>query len=34
MLVKNEIDFLKNTSRPIRITHKIFIKDYAVIYEI
>ena len=33
-LVKNEKDFLKYTSRPTHITHKIFDKDYAAIHEI
>ena len=33
-LVKNEKDFLKCTSRPTYITHKIFGKDYAAIHEI
>ena len=33
-LVNNEKDFLKYTSRPIRITHKIFGKSYAAIHEI
>ena len=33
-LVSNEKDFLKYTSRPTYITHKIFGKDYAAIYEI
>ena len=33
-LVNNEKDFLKYTSRPTYITHKIFGKDYAAIYEI
>ena len=33
-LVKNEKDFLKYTSRPAYITHKIFGKDYAAIHEI
>ena len=33
-LVNNEKDFLKCTSRPTYITHKLFGKDYAVIYEI
>ena len=31
-LVNN--DFLKDTSRPTYITHKIFVKDYAAIHEI
>ena len=33
-LVNNEKDFLKYTSRPTHITHKIFGKNYAVIHEI
>ena len=33
-LVNNEKDFLKYTSRPTYITHKIFGKDYADIHEI
>ena len=33
-LVNNEKDFLKHTSRPTHITHKIFDKNYAAIYEI
>ena len=33
-LMSNEKDFLKYTSRPTYITHKIFGKDYAAIYEI
>ena len=33
-LVNNEKDFLKYTSRPTYIAHKIFGKDYAAIYEI
>ena len=33
-LVNNEKDFLKYTSRPIHITHKIFGKNYAAIHEI
>ena len=33
-LVNNEKDFLKYTSRPTDITHKLFGKDYAVIHEI
>ena len=32
-LVNNEKDFLKYTSKPTYITHKIFGKDYAAIYE-
>ena len=33
-LVNKAEDFLKYTSRPAYITHKIFGKDYAAIYEI
>ena len=33
-LVNNERDFLKHTSRPTNITHKIFDKNYAAIHEI
>ena len=33
-LANNEKDFLKYTSRPKYITHKVFGKDYAAIYEI
>ena len=33
-LVNNEKDFLKYTSRPTYITHKIFDKDYSAIHEI
>ena len=33
-LVNNEKDFLKYTSRPTHITHKIFDKNYAAINEI
>ena len=33
-LVNNETDFLKYTSRPTHITHKIFGKNYAAIHEI
>ena len=33
-LVSNEKDFLKYTSRPTYITHKMFGKDYDVIHEI
>ena len=33
-LVNNEKDFLKYTSRPTHITHKIFGKNYAAIYKI
>ena len=32
-LVNNEKDFLKYTSRPTYITHKIFGKDYAAFHE-
>ena len=32
-LVNNKKDFLKYTSRPTHITHKIFGKNYATIYE-
>ena len=32
-LVNNEKDFLKYTSRPTHITHKIFDKSYAAIHE-
>ena len=32
--VSNEKDFLKYTSRPTHITHKIFVKNYAAIHEI
>ena len=32
--VNNEKDFLKYTSRPTYVTHKLFDKDYAVIHEI
>ena len=32
--VNNEKDFLKDTSRPTHITHKIFDKNYAAILEI
>ena len=31
-LVNNERDFLKYTSRPTYVTHKIFDKDYAAIH--
>ena len=34
ILVNNEKDFLKYTSKPTHITHKIFDKNYAVIHEI
>ena len=33
-LVNNEKDFLKCTSRPTYITHKIFGRNYAAIHEI
>ena len=33
-LANNEKDFLKYTSKPTHITHKIFDKNYAVIHEI
>ena len=33
-LVNNEKDFLKYTSRPTHITHKIFDKNYVAIYQI
>ena len=33
-IVNNEKDFLKYTSRPTHITHKIFGKNYAAIHEI
>ena len=33
-LVNNEKDFLKYTSRPTQITHKIFEKNYAAIHKI
>ena len=33
-LVNNEKDFLKYTSKPTCITHKIFGKDYAAIHEV
>ena len=32
-LVTNKKDFLKYTSRPTHITHKIFGKNYAAIHE-
>ena len=32
-LVNNETDFLKYSSRPTCITHKIYTKNYAAIYE-
>ena len=33
-LVSNEKDFLKYTSKPTYVTHKLFDKDYAAIHEI
>ena len=33
-LVNNEKDFLKYTSRPTHVTHKIFDKNYAAIHAI
>ena len=33
-LVNNENDFLKYTSKPTHVTHKIFGKDYAAVHEI
>ena len=33
-LVKNEKGLLKYTSRPTRVTHKVFARNYAAIYEI
>ena len=33
-LVNNEKDFLKYTSRPIHITHKIFDENHAAVHEI
>ena len=33
-LLNNEKDFLKYTSRPTYVTHKLFDKDYAAIHEI
>ena len=33
-LVNNAKDFLKYTSRPTNVTHKLFDKDYAAIHEI
>ena len=33
-MANNEEDFLKYTSRPTHITHKIFDKNFAAIYEI
>ena len=32
-LVNNKKDFLKHTSRPTHITHKIFVKNYAAIQD-
>ena len=32
-LANNEKDFLKYTSRPTHVTHKLFDKDYATIHE-
>ena len=32
--LNNEKDFLKYTSRPMHITHKIFDKNYSAIHEI
>ena len=32
-IVKNETDFLKYTSRPTYITHKIYTKNQAAIHE-
>ena len=32
-LVNNEKDFLKYTSRPTHVTHKVFGKNYAAIHE-
>ena len=32
-VINNEKDFLKYTSRPIHITHKVFDKDFAAIHE-
>ena len=34
ILVNNEKDFLKYTSKPTHITHKVFDKNYAAIHEI
>ena len=34
LVVNNEKDFLKYTSRPTHITHKIFSKNYAAIHKI
>ena len=33
-LINNEKDFLKYTSTPVHIAHKIFDKNYAAIHEI
>ena len=33
-LVNNEKDFLKYTSKPTHVTHKLFGKDYAAIHDI
>ena len=33
-LINNVKDFLKYTSRPTYVTHKLFCKDYAAIHEI
>ena len=33
-LVNNEKDFLKYTSKPTHITHKVFDRNYAAIHEI
>ena len=33
-LVNNEKDFLKYTSRPTHVTHKVFDKNYTAIHEI
>ena len=33
-LATNEKDFLKYTSKPTYITHKIFVKNYAAIHEV
>ena len=32
--VNNEKDFLKHTSRPTHVTHKLFDKDFAAIHQI
>ena len=34
MLVNNETDFLRYTSKPTHVTHKIFDTNYAAIHEI